>query len=179
MKQEKEFATQDFDGYYDSYHTRVYNTSLSFVRNREDAEEIAQDVFVEIYFMLQRGASVNATLIYRITVSRSVDRLKYRRRSKRYGVLSRLTGNEAAGEADIPDFHHPGVALEQKEAAAILFRAIDRLPLKQQTAFLLSKAEGLSHAEIAGIMKKSASAVESLISRATSGLRKMIDRNSF
>ena len=72
------------------------------------------------------------------------------------------------------DFFHPGIALEKQESAAILFRAIDKLPEKQKTAYLLTNIEGLSNTETANIMTNSVGAVESLLQRATKNLRKEV-----
>ena len=72
----------------------------------------------------------------------------------------------------ISDFHHPGVQLENKEQAAVLFAAIARLPDTQQTAFVLHKVEGLSYQEISEIMKTTLPGVESLMYRAKQSLQK-------
>ncbi|HZY82980.1 MAG TPA: RNA polymerase sigma factor, partial [Cyclobacteriaceae bacterium] len=66
-------------------------------------------------------------------------------------------------------------ALEQKENAAILFKAIDRLPDNQKTAIVLSLVEELPQKEISEIMKLSVGAVESLIQRAKANLRKDLE----
>mgnify|MGYP001549210434 FL=1 len=72
---------------------------------------------------------------------------------------------------DPPDFFHPGVNLENKENAAILFKGIEKLPLNQKTAFTLNKIENLSYHEIGDIMKLSDSAVDALLQRAKKNLQ--------
>jgi RNA polymerase sigma-70 factor (ECF subfamily) len=67
------------------------------------------------------------------------------------------------------------VAAEQKEKAAVLFRAMQQLPEQQYTAFVLQKVEGLSGAQIADVMKISVGAVESLLQRAKANLRKLLE----
>ena len=54
---------------------------------------------------------------------------------------------------EIPDFHHPGIAMENKENAAKLFKAIGQLPENQKTAFTLHKVEDLSYQEISEVMQ--------------------------
>jgi len=76
----------------------------------------------------------------------------------------------------LPDFHHPGVSLDNKEKAAILFKAIKELPENQQIAFVLNKVEGLSYQEVAEIMKTSLSAVESLLHRAKTNLKEILKK---
>ena len=72
-------------------------------------------------------------------------------------------------------FYHPGVQLDNREKAAILFRALRSLPSNQRAAFVLIKTEGLSYEEAAGIMKLSIKAVEALMHRAKENLRKQLD----
>ena len=64
--------------------------------------------------------------------------------------------------------------LENKERAAILFAAIDKLPENQKTAFILAKLEDLSYSEIAEVMKITNSSVESLLFRAKQNLQKLL-----
>lgn len=157
-----------FRDIYNQYSLRVYNTTLSIVQNKDDAEEITQDVFVEVNRSLEnfQGQSAVGTWIYRIAVNRSLDFLRKKKRKKRWAIFGK---DEEA--VSIPDFHHPGVQLENKEKAAILFKAIDRLPENQKTAFILAMIEELPQKEIAEVMKISTEAVESLIQRAKSNLR--------
>jgi RNA polymerase sigma-70 factor (ECF subfamily) len=70
---------------------------------------------------------------------------------------------------------HPGVQLDNRENARILFTAISRLPENQRVAFTLHKIEGLSYQETADVMQTSVSAIESLLHRAKQNLRKMLE----
>ena len=76
---------------------------------------------------------------------------------------------------DPPEFHHPGVSLENKENSSILFRAIAELPQNQNIAFVLNKVEGLSYREISEVMEISESAVDSLLHRAKNNLKKSLE----
>jgi len=76
---------------------------------------------------------------------------------------------------DSPDFNHPGVLLQNKERAALLFKAIDRLSENQKAVFILHKLEDQSYQEIAGILNVSLSSVESLMFRAKTSLKKIIE----
>ncbi len=64
--------------------------------------------------------------------------------------------------------------MEQKENAAILFKAINRLPDNQKTAFVLQKVDGCSQQKIAEIMQMNEGAVESLLTRARVNLKKTL-----
>lgn len=157
--------------------SRVYNTILGFVQQPEDAEELTQDVFVRIFQHIAgfREEAGLRTWIYRIAVTTALDFLRRQKRRKRSGMLLSLFGEEAVQE--VPEFHHPGVAAEQKEDAALLFRAVRGLPEQQQAAFLLQKLEGLSLAEIAAALDTTPGAVESLLHRAKAGLRKTLENH--
>lgn len=72
-------------------------------------------------------------------------------------------------------FEHPGVMMERKEEARLLFAAIEVLSGNQKTAFVLFHIENLSQKEIAEIMELSPKAVESLIQRAKAALRKKLE----
>ena len=74
-------------------------------------------------------------------------------------------------------FYHPGVALDKKEKAAILFRAINALPEKQKVAITLIKVQGMNYEEASGVMNQSIKAIESLISRAKQNLQKQLQSN--
>ena len=161
----------------DIYRGRVSNTTLGIVQNYEDAEDIAQEVFVEVFQSINsfRGDSKLSTWIYQITVRKSLDELRRKKRKKSSGLIQRLFNHEDNVPLfDKPDLNHPGVELENKERANILFKAIDMLPENQKVAFTLHKAEGLSYIEISEILKMSVGAVESLMQRAKENLRKSL-----
>ncbi len=163
---------------YAAFKLKVYNTALSYLQNTVEAEEITQDVFVKIYQNAARfeGKSSVNTWIYRITVNQAIDRLNHRNRQKRFGIVIRLfQGEKAAPAIDLPHFDHPGVVLEKKEDARILFQAIESLPEHQKTAFILSFIEELPRQEVAEVMEISLKAVESLLQRAKANLRAKLD----
>ncbi len=171
------FAETSFEELYHTFKNKVFNTVIGYVQNIEDAEEVTQDVFIEIYRSLQkfRGDASLSTWVYRISVNKSLDFIKSKKRKKRLAFVTSLFEPTAkASTNDTPDFVHPGVVMENKERSVILFRAIDGLPENQKTAFILSKLEHLGNKEIAEIMIMSVGAVESLLSRARDNLRKQL-----
>lgn len=154
----------------------VYNTSLGIVQNAEDAEDVAQEVFVQVYESIGqfKGDSKFSTWLYRIAITKSLDHIRKKKRKKRFAFLQSIFGNNEEEVRHQPDFHHPGISLENKEKAAILFRAIDKLPDNQKTAFTLHKLEGLSYQEVSEIMESTVSSVESLMHRAKANLKKIL-----
>jgi len=164
---------------YDAYKRLVFNASLGYLQNSSEAEEITQDVFIEINRSAAhfKGESSIKTWIYRITVNKCLDQLRHRNRKKRAGFLTSLFKKDSAElMIDVPHFHHPGVLLENKEKAALLFKLIDQLPEKQKTAFFLAHLEDLPQHEIAEVMGSSVKAVESLIQRAKANLRNWMEK---
>jgi RNA polymerase sigma-70 factor (ECF subfamily) len=151
----------------------VVNTCYRFVFNREDAEDLAQDVFVEVFRSLEqfREESKLSTWIYRIAVTKSLDHLRRMNRKKRFTSLKRIIGIEdPADDIPAPSRNNPAEACTDNERAQVLQNALNTLPESQKTAFLLSKQEGFSNQEIADILKTSVSSVESLVHRAKKNL---------
>jgi RNA polymerase sigma factor (sigma-70 family) len=162
---------------YEEHKVLVYNLALNYVQNSNDAEEITQDVFLKVYQNLgkfEQRSSVK-TWIYRIAVNKSLDFLKERKARKRFSLITSLFRpgtNEPIDE--VSGFHHPGVALEDKEAVRNIFMLINKLPERQKTVIILSKLEGRSQQEIAEIMQTGVKAVESLLQRAKSTLSQQL-----
>ena len=163
----------DFDQLVSEYKNKVYNTCLGFVKNQEDAEDLAQEVFIEVYKKLDafRGDSKIGTWLYRLAVNKSLEQIRREGRKKR---STKKESFESASTLASGSFYHPGVQLENKERAAILFGAMDMLPENQKVAFTLQKVEGLSVDEISQVMEKNEGAIESLLSRAKENLRKKL-----
>ena len=155
---------------YERFSDKVYNTALSYTKNIEDAEEITQDVFIKIYKSAAtfKGNSTLNTWIYRIAINTS---LNYLKKKNRFAFFkSSLTSSQSV------DLEHPGVLLEQKENAAMLYKVIDCLPDNQKTAFILSFIEDLPRQEVANIMEISLKAVESLLQRAKKNMRSELEK---
>lgn len=161
---------QAFAKLYELYSDKVYNTALSYSKNKEDAEEITQDVFVSIYRNATsfEGKSSLNTWIYRIVVNTS---LNYLKKKNRFVILK-----NTFLKSEKIDFEHPGVLLENKEDAAALYQVMDGLPNNQKTAFILSFIEELPRQEVANIMDTSLKAVESLLQRAKKNMRSRLGK---
>ncbi len=160
----------------DTWRDMVYNTALAIVQQEEDAEDVTQEAFVQVYQSINtfKGESKFSTWLYRITLSKAMDHERRKKRKKRFAFVKSLFGSDNEIVVNPPDFHHPGVTLDNKEKAAVLFRAMAQLPENQKTAFVLNKVEGLSYQEISQVMDTTVSAVESLLHRAKTNLRKQL-----
>lgn len=163
----------------ETWQDMVYNTALGIVQNAEDAEDIAQEVFVQVYNSVSsfKGDSKFSTWLYRITITKSLDHERRKKRKKRFAFVKSIFGEESQVVVNPPDFHHPGVALDKKENAAVLFKAIADLPENQKIAFTLHKVEGLSYQEVSEVMRTTVSSVESLMHRAKNNLKKSLENH--
>ncbi|MDZ7606160.1 MAG: RNA polymerase sigma factor [Cyclobacteriaceae bacterium] len=168
LKQGKEAAFREL---VDTYQRKVYNTCLGFVKNPAEADDLAQEVFIEIFRSILhfRMESKLSTWIYRIAVSKSLQYLRSMKRKKRLAFFVSFF-SDGTHEA-VVDYIHPGVIAENKERSRLLFEAIEKLPETQRTAYTLHKLEDLSYEEIADIMQKSVSSIESIMHRAKMNLQ--------
>lgn len=154
----------------------IYNTALGILQNEEDAADVTQETFIQVFESVGsfKGDSKFSTWVYRIAVSKSLDLIRKKKRKKRFAFIQSLYGKNDKPLIDPPDFFHPGVSMENKENAAILFKAVEQLAPNQKTAFVLNKVEGLSYNEIGEVMKITESAVDALLHRAKANLRKIL-----
>lgn len=160
-----------------SFKDRVFNTSIGLLQNAEDAEDITQEVFIEVFNSIGkfRQDAALSTWIYRITVTKSLDLIRRKKRKKRFGFVISIFGGEGKIEKEPSDFIHPGIEAENKELSVALFKAIEKLPPNQKIAFTLSKIELLSYKEISDVMNVTIASVESLLHRARTNLKTLLN----
>jgi RNA polymerase sigma-70 factor (ECF subfamily) len=159
------------------YQHKVVNTCYGFVHNKEDAEDIAQEVFLEVYQAIAnfRAEAQLSTWIYRIAVTKSLDFLRKQKRQKRIGYIRNILRlNDQIEQIPASQSANPQATLANQERARILQHAVDALSENQKIAIILNKYEGFSYQESADIMGTSVSAVESLIHRAKKNLQKKL-----
>ena len=166
-----------FKAIVEQWRDMVFNTLLGIVQNETEAEDLSQDVFIKVFENISsfKGESKFSTWLYRITTTTALDHLRSKKRKKRFGFIFSLGDSEQNKTDRIPDFHHPGVTLDNKERASVLFRAISKLPESQKVAYTLHKLEGMSYRDISLVLDSTVSAVESLMSRANGNLRKNLE----
>lgn len=163
----------------DDYQQKVFSTCISFVPNKEDAEDIAQEVFLEVFKSVAnfKGDSKLSTWIYRIATNKSLEFIRKKNTKKRFAFMQTIMGNEIPIDKTsyFTEFDHPGILLENKEKSATIFKAIHTLPESQKVIFTLAKIDGKSYQEIVEITGKSLSSVESILFRAKKGLQEKLE----
>ena len=162
----------------DDYQQKVFHTCISFVPNKEDAEDIAQEVFLEVYKSIGKfkGNSKLSTWIYKICTNKCLEFIRKKNAKKRLVFIQRILGNEIPLDKTnfFTEFNHPGILLEHKEQSETIYLAINTLPESQKTVFTLAKLDGKTYQEIAEITGKSMSSVESIMFRAKKNLQKKL-----
>lgn len=149
------------------YKHGVINTCYRFLLDKEDAEDVSQDVFIEVFQSIHsfRGESKISTWIYRIAVTKSLDAIKKRNRKKRISSLGKILHIDDIANW-IAGGKQPDEDLETSDTFSTINKILNQLPDNQRIAFTLSKIDGFTNQEISEIMKTTTIAVESLIYRA-------------
>ncbi len=160
----------------EEFKDKVFSTCFHYLHNRLDAEDLAQEVFIEVHRSIKsfKEDAQLSTWIYRIAVNKSLDLIRKRKRKKRFGYLISLGADDDEKEIQIPISGNPQKDLEIKERMQLLNNALAKLPETQKTVITLSKYEGFSNKEIAEVMDTSVSSVESLMHRAKKNLQKKL-----
>ena len=107
--------------------------------------------------------------IYKITINKSLDYLRFKKRKKRKFLFNNLS-IERASNNDLINFNHPGVQLESKEKINEIYKCINKLPDSYKTVIILLKIENRTYKEVSSIMGLSVKAIESLFNRAKNTL---------
>ena len=181
----------------DSRKDRVFHLCMSYLRQRQDAEDAAQEVFVKVHRGIDgfREEADLDTWIYRVAVTTSLDVLRKRKRKQPWSLFHGIGASPGGGSAlpagesgldgidlaersgrvpDLVESNHPESALEDKQRTGALTDAIHALPDNQRSAILLHYMEELSYEEVSEALGVSFSAVESLLFRARRTLREQL-----
>lgn len=157
----------------DEYQVKVYNICYGLVHNSYDAEDLTQEVFIEVILNAEkfRGDSKLGTWIYRIAVNRSLNFIRDNKKRKWWKQIDDLLSfNEESKNYPIVTEN----TMHDSEEKKVLQIAISKLPINQRVAFTLNKIDELSYKEVAEVMNLGHSAVESLIHRAKKNLQKLL-----
>jgi RNA polymerase sigma-70 factor (ECF subfamily) len=135
------------------YKERIYSVVLRIVRNNEEAKDLAQEAFVKAYRNRQsfRGESSFYTWVYRIAVNLSLNHVN-RNRDRRAESIEDVNSEVFSAT--------PDDSLEQAELGRAIAEAIEQLPARQRTVFILRHYEERAHAEIAQMLSITEGAVK-------------------
>jgi RNA polymerase sigma-70 factor, ECF subfamily len=160
------------------YRTPLVNFLYRMVRNREQAEDLAQEVFIRVYRARAEyvPSAKFTTWLFRIATNLALNSLRdnrYKKLEDSIDAPARIDSEDGDDRPlDVPE-KHPNIEQHLVEEARVkmIRHAIDKLPEKQRAAVLLHKYEELDYSEIAKILTCSESALKSLLFRAYEALR--------
>ena len=158
------------------YQSMVFRIAVGFVHSKEDADDLTQEIFIQVYHALSkfRGESNFQTWLYRIVLNAALNHTRKNRNIfQRIGSLFH-PDLEKEKYLRIPETEDPENILINEEHREMVRKALDTLPENQRSAIILSKYDDLSQKEIAEILGTTEGAVEALLQRAKSNLRKKL-----
>jgi RNA polymerase sigma-70 factor (ECF subfamily) len=138
-----------------AYQNKVYGIAYGVIHNREDALDIAQDVFIKAFKKLRsfRGSSSFYTWLYRITVNMAIDHARKKRQMVSVNYDDRLLEQPPAEGAPRDGRRvNPLEVLKRQELNTTIMSAIMELPEEQRATVILRELEDLSYAEIASVL---------------------------
>jgi len=168
------------------YASRVYRLAHGITRNAADAEEVAQDVFLNLFRKIGtfEGRAALGSWIYRVTANAAL----IKRRGKRFEVEVPLEDHLPTFKEDghrdgdrayvLADWSQsPEEELLSRETRGLLNRALDELPDHYRAVLVLADVEGLSNEEAAAALEESVASVKSRLHRARMTLRERVTRH--
>jgi RNA polymerase sigma-70 factor, ECF subfamily len=162
----------------EKYQSLVFNACFNLVHQTLDSEDIAQEVFIEVFESIHqfRNESKLSTWLYRIAINKSLNHLRKNKLKSLLSSIENFFSGEHSNKLEIedPSALSSPFNIEYKERNKVLQSAIDSLPENQRLAFSMHKLDELSYQEISEIMNLSLASVESLIHRAKMNLQKKL-----
>jgi len=162
----------------EQYQQMVFRTCMGFLHNKDDADDLTQDVFIQAYLSLPhfKGGSAFSTWLYRIAVNASLNKIRKSPLKLIFQRFENIAGskNEKETYPSVSVEEDPENILIRQEHIEWVKRSLDTLPENQHTAIVLSRYDDLSQKEIAEIMDTTEGAVEALLQRAKKNLREKL-----
>jgi len=156
------------------YQDKVYSLSLRLTGSAQDAEDLAQEVFVRAYRHITafRGDSDFGTWLHRIAVNTWLNQKRKGQPKAAYSLDEPVHSDDGEIKREIPDMsEEPESVLLESQLSEKLHRAVEALPKDQKAVILLREVEEYTYEEIANIMACSIGTVKSRLARARVALR--------
>ncbi|MDP6776875.1 MAG: sigma-70 family RNA polymerase sigma factor [Candidatus Latescibacteria bacterium] len=162
-----------------NHHVQIHNMVYALVGDRDDADDLAQEVFVKAYRSLPRfrGRSKFHTWLYRIGVNCALDHVRSRNRRRTLTLDCDRSHESAPPDPGSSSPESSDSRVMRKELQAILERALATLPPDHRVAVVLRDIDGLHYDEIAYATNCSIGTVKSRLFRARARLRKVLERD--
>jgi RNA polymerase sigma-70 factor (ECF subfamily) len=161
------------------YQHRLVTVMRHLVGSKEEAEDLAQEVFLRVYRARKkyRPRAKFSTWLFTIANNLALNALRSRQRKPVVPLDVRDSGPLGPRPAEqlVRDrASQPGARIQQQELAAVIAQALEGLNERQRVAVILNKFEDMNYAEIAEVMNLTTKAVKSLLSRARENLREAL-----
>lgn len=162
-----------FEELYKRHHRRVYSVCLRMLQNTSEAEDLTQDVFIQLYRKIGsfRGDSAFTTWLHRMTVNQVL--MHFRKRTVKF--------EKTTEEGETPDQMVPGSVDPNKMQIVdkiALDNAINQLPEGYKNVFVLHDVEGFEHEEVARILGCSVGTSKSQLHKARLKLQKLLKKKA-
>jgi RNA polymerase sigma-70 factor (ECF subfamily) len=162
----------------DSYGSKIYQLAFRYLKNREDAEEVAQDVLLKVYQKIDafRGDSALSSWIYRITFNAAMSRLREFKQNLP-AVPDLVRDNDASQPVKREVVDWSPLADEEvfrAEMRKTLVRALQGLPVLYRTPVLLRDVQGLSTEEASAVLHVKEQTLKSRLHRGRLMLREQL-----
>jgi RNA polymerase sigma-70 factor (ECF subfamily) len=163
-----------FERLYRLHSRRVYSLCLRMVGNTAEAEDLAQEAFLQLFRKIStfRGESAFSTWLHRLAVN--VVLMKLRRKSGTEASLEEITEPDDESGGPRRDFGGPDLRLSGSIDRLNLQRAVEQLPPGYKAVFVLHDVQGYEHNEIAAIMDCSIGNSKSQLHKARMRLRELL-----
>lgn len=164
----------------DKYQSLVLNTCFHFIHNKNDAEDITQEVFIKVYQTIKefKYQSKLSTWLYRIAINKSLNFIRDNKKRNLFKSIENFFNTSDKSELQIEDtttkINEEEYDDIKTQRLNLLRISIQLLPKNQKTAFILHKYEEVPYKEITVIMNMSLASVEGLIHRAKLNVQKNI-----
>ncbi len=175
IKKAQEGDISSFEQLIRKYDAKVLSLTYSMVGNREDAQDLYQEIFLRVYKSLSgfRFNSTFYTWMYRIVVNQCINFRKKRQREQLLSASKDDSGIDIFDRMESKTLT-PEEALINSELSELINKAVDKLPEKQRMVFILRHYEGKKIAEIAEIMKCTDGTVKNYLFRTSEKLKKCL-----
>ena len=176
VERAKNGDTKAFEELMKRTQTNIYNLGLRLLGNKEDAADLMQETYIKAYENLDRfeGRSSFSTWLYRIATNNALMKLR-KEKNKKVSIDELKKFGDKSYKIEISDWsENPSSYFKSAELKEVLQKAIDSLPPKYKSVFILHDVEGLPLAEVARILSLSVPAVKTRLHRSRLFLREKL-----